>query len=118
MSNSVKLPFKLSTSKSEVIPKLSRAQLLLLLLLLLPGEGAGMCPARCSCSPVTASVSCTSAGLAHVPHFLAPDTTMLDLSDNSIVKLESGLSFYTELMRVNLSSNNLHSLGRNQFSSL
>ena len=35
------------------------------------------------------------------------------------VKLESGLSFYTELMRVNLSSNNLHSLGRwfSQFSS-
>jgi len=111
---------KSKQSKSEVVPmpKLLRAQLLLLLLLLLPGDGAGMCPARCSCSPLTASVSCTSASLAHVPHFLAPDTTMLDLSDNSIVKLESGLSFYTELMRVNLSSNNLHSLGRNQFLSL
>ena len=48
MSNSVKLltPFKLSMSKSEVVPNLWRAQLLLLLLLLLPGDGAGMCPAR------------------------------------------------------------------------
>jgi len=106
-------------SKWGAVPKLPRGQFLfLLLLLLLPGDGAGMCPARCSCSQSTQSVSCTSASLAHVPHFLAPDTTTLDLSDNSIVKLESGLTYYTELIRVNISSNNLHSLGRNQFSSL
>ena len=35
--------------------------------------------------------------------------------DHTILKLEHGLTYYTELTLVNLSRNSIHSLGRNQF---
>ena len=56
----------------------------LVVVALLPSDGAGMCPAQCSCSSPTSSVSCSGATLSHVPHFLAPDTRILDLSVNTI----------------------------------
>ena len=40
--------------------------------------------------------------LSHVPHFLNPDVELLDVSGNQIVKLESGLTFYTQLVNVSM----------------
>ena len=50
--------------------------------------------------------------LSHVPHFLNPDTEIMDVSGNQIVKLESGLTYYPDLLSVNMSANSLRSLGR------
>ena len=50
--------------------------------------------------------------MSHVPHFLNPDTEFLDVSGNQIVKLESGLTYYPDLVSVNMSANSLRSLGR------
>ena len=85
--------------------------LLILPIVLLPIHG--MCPSQCNCNDK--SVRCKEGTLKNVPHFLNPDIDTLDLSDNQIVKLESGLSFYTELTLVNISRNSIQSLGRNQF---
>ena len=85
--------------------------LLILHIVLLPIHG--MCPSQCSC--YDKNVHCREGTLKNIPHFLNPDIDTLDLSDNQIVKLESGLSFYTELTLVNLSRNSIQSLGRNQF---
>ena len=41
----------------------------------------------------------------------------MDISGNQIIKLESGLTFYTELLTVNMSANRISSLGRDQFMS-
>ena len=93
--------------KKQCLPSL----LLILPIVLLPIHG--MCPSQCNCSDK--SVLCSEGTLKNVPHFLNPDIDTLDLSDNTIVKLENGLTFYTELTLVNLSRNSIKSLGRNQF---
>ena len=93
--------------KRQCVPSL----LLILPIVLLPIHG--MCPSQCNCNDK--SVRCKEGTLKNVPHFLNPDIDTLDLSDNQIVKLESGLSFYTELTLVNISRNSIQSLGRNQF---
>jgi len=93
--------------KKQCMPSI----LLILPIVLLPIHG--MCPSQCSCNDK--SVRCSEGTLKNVPHFLNPDIDTLDLSDNTIVKLENGLSFYTELTLVNLSKNSIKSLGRNQF---
>ena len=83
-----------------------------LLLCLLPTV-PGMCPSQCSCNHK--SVHCREGTLKNIPHFLNPDIETLDLAHNTILKLEHGLTYYTELTLVNLSRNSIHSLGRNQF---
>ena len=85
--------------------------LLILSIMFLPIEC--MCPSQCSCNDK--SVQCSEGTLKNIPHFLNPDIDTLDLADNNIVKLESGLTFYTELTLVNISRNSIKSLGRNQF---
>ena len=57
-------------------------------------------------------LSVIGGSLSHVPHFLNPDTEILDVSGNQIVKLESGLTYYPDLLTVNMSSNSFRSLGR------
>ena len=56
--------------------------------------------------------SVLGGSLSHVPHFLNPDTEIMDVSGNQIVKLESGLTYYPDLLSVNMSANSLRSLGR------
>ena len=73
----------------------------------------GMCPSQCICNKK--SVHCSEGTLKNIPHFLNPDIDTLDLANNKILKIESGLTFYTELTLVNISRNTLKSLGRNQF---
>ena len=84
---------------------------LLLLTSLLPIQC--MCPSQCSCNDK--SVHCSEGTLKNIPHFLNPDINTLNLANNNISKLESGLTFYTELTLVNISRNSMKSLGRNQF---
>jgi len=87
--------------------------LLLLVLFTVISLTQCMCPSQCSCN--AKSVHCSEGTLKNIPHFLNPDIDTLDLANNNIVKLESGLTFYTELTLVNISRNLLKSLGRNQF---
>ena len=55
--------------------------------------------------------------LSHIPHFLNPDTQHLIISGNQIIKLESGLTYYSELLTLNMSFNQISSLGMDQFMS-
>ena len=72
-----------------------------------------MCPSQCNCNDK--AVHCSEGTLKNIPHFLNPDIETLDLANNNIIKLESGLTFYTELTLLNISRNSIKSLGRNQF---
>ena len=88
---------------------------LLILVSFLGDTVHSMCPSQCSCNIDIRIVDCRETQMKGVPIFLNPATETVDLSQNSLKKLENGLDFYHELKLLNISRNEFQSLGRNQF---
>ncbi|XP_044765354.1 slit homolog 1 protein-like [Coccinella septempunctata] len=78
---------------------------------------AALCPVKCRCNETTLSTICTSAHLEVIPLQLNPDLRHMDLSNNKISNLYYALSIYENLLSLDLSTNNLSSLGSDKFKS-
>lgn len=76
-----------------------------------------MCPARCRCNDDVLRASCIAAGLEVVPIQLNPDVQHMDLSKNRITNVHFTLSFYSNLVSLDLSSNKIQTLGSGNFES-
>lgn len=81
----------------------------------LPAATEGFCPAGCMCNYSSMQVSCEGAGLDSVPILLNPRVQDLLLPDNNIRTLAQSLVFYLDLRFLDLSGNDLESLGENNF---
>ncbi|KAK9890470.1 hypothetical protein WA026_010553 [Henosepilachna vigintioctopunctata] len=90
--------------------------LLLLVITAFTSEGA-LCPGKCRCNDTTLSATCTSAALEVIPLQLNPEIHHLDLSNNKISNLYYTLSIYENLLTLDLSTNNLSTLGFEKFKS-
>lgn len=78
---------------------------------------AALCPAKCRCNDTTLATICSSAALEVIPLQLNPDLHHMDLSHNKISNLYYSLSIYENLLSLDLSNNNLSSLGSDKFKS-
>lgn len=89
---------------------------------ILASEGASRCPNRCRCeirpwfSPSSiyteaATVDCNDLGLSALPEILPSDTQVLLLQTNNIVTVEKTLGYLTNLTEIDLSQNNISSVG-------
>ncbi|XP_034936829.1 slit homolog 1 protein-like [Chelonus insularis] len=74
-----------------------------------------LCPARCKCEDEFLRAACVFASLEVVPIQLNPEIKHLDLSNNRIGSLNLGFAFYDNLESLDLSFNNLHTLGTDNF---
>lgn len=90
--------------------------------IVLGSGGAARCPRRCRCGPrpwfspssvyaEAATVDCNDLGLALLPQPLPPDTQVLLLQTNNIVSLETALDHLPNILEIDLSQNNISSLG-------
>ncbi|XP_064090181.1 toll-like receptor 3 [Macrobrachium nipponense] len=102
-------------SWSSVVHGLRSVALVLMVTLLSP-VGA-FCPRGCSCDDVRLSVQCVNADLDVIPILLHPGTLELNLSHNRIKTILEGLIFYSELQYLDLSHNEIVSLGSQNFAS-
>lgn len=78
-------------------------------------EVAGFCPNGCQCDDVGLRVHCVNANLDTVPILLNPGTKHLDLSHNHIKRIMPGFAFYHELQYLDMSHNDVVSLGNKNF---
>ncbi|XP_054267693.1 leucine-rich repeat and immunoglobulin-like domain containing-NOGO receptor-interacting protein 4 [Macrosteles quadrilineatus] len=76
---------------------------------------SAMCPPQCFCYDDTLTATCTSAKLAVFPIQLNPDVKHIDLSGNRIPSVDYTLTFYINLIHLDLSHNKIHSLGSHNF---
>ncbi|KAG0716700.1 Insulin-like growth factor-binding protein complex acid labile subunit [Chionoecetes opilio] len=81
----------------------------------LPAATEGFCPTGCVCNYSSMFVSCKGAGLDGVPILLNPRVQDLRLHNNNIRTLAQSLVFYRDLRFLDLSGNDLDSLGGNNF---
>ncbi|XP_045124565.1 carboxypeptidase N subunit 2-like [Portunus trituberculatus] len=81
----------------------------------LPAVTEGFCPRGCTCNYSVMQVSCEDAGLDNVPILLNPRVQDLRLQNNSINTLAQSLVFYLDLRFLDLSGNELESLGESNF---
>ncbi|XP_077283031.1 fish-lips [Arctopsyche grandis] len=85
------------------------------------GAGAlgahGLCPPRCSCDDSTKSAACVAAALEVVPIQLNPEATHINLTRNNIHSVQLTLAFYTKLTTLDISHNNINTLGNRNFDS-
>lgn len=88
-----------------------------LLMLLLARPARAMCPARCRCNDDILQTSCVGAGLEVVPIQLNPEVRHIDLSHNKIDNVHFTLSFYYNLISLDLSANKIQTLGTSNFES-
>ncbi|XP_061412707.1 leucine-rich repeat-containing protein 3-like [Lethenteron reissneri] len=92
---------------------------LLLWALSSPLHGSPPCPAACNCTlgaNAQRTVSCSRAGLSHVPHELPADTAVLLLDGNRIGALPAGLfQGLLQLREMNLSGNVIQSVSAAAF---
>jgi Leucine-rich repeat (LRR) protein len=80
---------------------------------------SSFCPQYCGCNDTSLSVQChSSSNLRVVPIFLNPHIKSLSLSHNQIKDITLSLQFYQELQHLDISSNELSSLGKGNFESL
>ncbi|XP_042218089.1 insulin-like growth factor-binding protein complex acid labile subunit [Homarus americanus] len=100
---------------SSVVHGLHSVALVLMVTLLSP-VGA-FCPRGCSCDDVGLLVHCDKADLDVIPILLHPGTLELHLSHNRIKTILEGLIFYNELRFLDLSHNEVVSLGSQNFAS-
>lgn len=84
-------------------------------LCVLPVATEGFCPVGCMCDYSSMRVSCEGAGLDAVPILLNPRVQNLLLHNNSIASLSESLVFYHDLLLLDLSGNDLTSLGNYNF---
>ena len=79
-------------------------------------EVSGMCPRGCICDDLKLTTICGSdAHLEYVPHTLNPALKELLLYDNHIRGIKSSLSVYRNLQLLDISRNQLSSLGEHNF---
>ena len=77
---------------------------------------SGMCPRGCLCDELKLTTICGSDGhLEYVPHTLNPALKELILYDNHIRGIKSSLSVYRNLQLLDISRNQLSSLGEDNF---
>ncbi|XP_029378982.1 leucine-rich repeat neuronal protein 3 [Echeneis naucrates] len=92
-------------------------------------EGAARCPALCHCeirpwfSPSSiyteaATVDCNDLGLSALPERLPSDTQVLLLQTNNIVNVEQTLDYLANITEIDLSQNNISSVGHVRLGSL
>lgn len=86
-----------------------------LLVVLCAAVGSAMCPPQCVCHDDTLTASCTAAKLSVFPIQLNPDVKHIDLSQNKITSVDYTLTFYINLLRLDLSHNKIQSLGSHNF---
>ena len=84
----------------------------LVLLVQLPLSST-LCPNECNCDGL--KTVCSSGGLDIIPHFLNPRITTLRVTNNKVKKLDGALTFYSDLVALDLSQNQFHHLGRQPF---
>ena len=103
------------------MPSASNFVVLLLLHLLVINFAApsySLCPNKCTCDDSIFSVECKdSPQLDFVPITLNPSIVELHLPRNNIKSIASALTFYRNLLFLDLSSNVLTSLGESNFAS-
>lgn len=88
-----------------------------LILLLSALQIDGFCPNGCQCDDVMLRVHCVNANLEFVPILLNPRTRHLDLSHNHIKEIIPGFAFYHDMQYLDMSHNDVESLGSESFSS-
>ena len=86
------------------------------LFIILKFQGANaFCPSQCQCDDVGLKTQCVNAELDVVPILLNPGTKEFDLSHNHIKTILPGFAFYHELRYLDLSHNEIVSLGAQNF---
>ncbi|KZC11938.1 PREDICTED: amphoterin-induced protein 2-like [Dufourea novaeangliae] len=75
----------------------------------------GLCPTQCRCDDESLRASCAYAGLEVVPIQLNPEIKHLDLSNNRVGSIHLSFGFYGNLETLDLTSNNIHTLGSDNF---
>ncbi|XP_063589225.1 leucine-rich repeat-containing protein 15-like [Penaeus indicus] len=93
-----------------------RSVTLLLVVSLMSPVGA-FCPRGCTCDDVGLRVQCIHADLDVIPILFHPGTLELNLSYNRIKTILEGLIFYGELQYLDLSHNEVVSVGSQNFAS-
>ncbi|CAL4124826.1 unnamed protein product [Meganyctiphanes norvegica] len=78
---------------------------------------AAFCPRGCECDDVGLRVQCINADLDTIPILLNPGTKDLDLGHNRIKTILQGFIFYNKLQYLDLSHNEIVSLGIQNFAS-
>ncbi|XP_033322056.1 uncharacterized protein LOC117218089 [Megalopta genalis] len=76
---------------------------------------SGLCPTQCRCDDESLRASCAYAGLEVVPIQLNPEIKHLDLSNNRVASIHLSFGFYGNLETLDLTSNNVHTLGSDNF---
>lgn len=99
----------------SVVHGLHSVSLLLLVTLLSP-VGA-FCPRDCVCDDQRLRSECVRTDLDVIPILMNPGTLELDLSHNRIKTILEGLTFYNELEYLDLSHNEVVTLGSQNFAS-
>lgn len=106
-------------NSSRMTRRGSRNFVILLLLTLHFTKSSSFCPQYCGCNDTSLSVRChSSSNLRVVPIFLNPQIKSLSLSHNQIKDITLSLQFYQELVHLDISGNQLVSLGKGNFESL
>lgn len=75
----------------------------------------GFCPSGCNCDDDALSVNCENASLQVVPILLNPNVKTILLTRNKIQQLSQSLVFYTNLKKLDISYNEIKSLGKKNF---
>lgn len=92
--------------------------LISLLLIRLTRYVAAFCPIKCHCDDSLLLADCTGGSLAVVPITLNPQLLELHLAANQIKSIKETLSFYNNLLILDLNDNQLQSLGERNFNQL
>jgi Leucine-rich repeat (LRR) protein len=97
-------------------PTSLKGLLFLLILGLHASSTSSFCPQYCHCDDIALSVNCQSgSNLRVVPIFLNPQIKYLSLAQNQIKDITLSFQFYAELQFLDLSLNQLDSLGKTNF---
>ncbi|XP_068216052.1 carboxypeptidase N subunit 2-like [Palaemon carinicauda] len=104
--------------KSKFSTKSRSVILSLMFISFVPVIAEGFCPKDCECDDATLSFNCNNASLQDVPILLNPQVQTLLLTHNKIKKFSGSLVFYTELKKLDISHNEIMTLGSNNFAAL
>ncbi|XP_058463249.1 uncharacterized protein LOC131437733 [Malaya genurostris] len=78
------------------------------------------CPVQCHCGYKSLDffVDCSGLGLTELPHFPEINIQILDLSENAFTSVPVGLSQFTDLRYLDLSSNHISTIAANSLDGL
>lgn len=97
------------------LPSWRRLQLVHVLLLSLTPGITAFCPVRCACNDDKLTVQCAGAALDVIPITLNPEIRELHLTRNNIKNIMSAFSVYQQLEFLDVSYNQLRTLGVGNF---